>query len=64
MFDNVHATMPRKMSFKAYKNMKIRMLQNDFRIKLTPEELNHADTLKTETQIDQFCIGIINNRWR
>lgn len=63
MFDNVHATVPRTMSFKQYKKMKLHMLQYDFCIKLTAEELARADTLKTEMQIDQFCLGIINDRW-
>lgn len=53
----------RKVSFKAYKKEKLKMLGRDFRITLTPEELSYADTLTTEVQVDQFCLGIINKRW-
>ena len=64
MIDDRSATgFQRKMSFKSYKKMKLRMLQRDFCIKLTDEELEHANTLTTEAQVDQFCITILNNRW-
>ena len=42
----------RKMSLKEYR-----------KIKLTDEEIARAETLTTEIQIDQFTLGIINNRW-
>lgn len=61
--DRSAAGFQRKMSFKSYKKMKLRMLQRDFCIKLTDEELEHANTLTTEAQVDQFCIGVLNNRW-
>ena len=53
----------RQMPFKTYKKMKLKMLQRDFCVKLTAEELAHADTLTTEIQIDQFCLGILEKRW-
>lgn len=53
----------RKMSLKEYRKMKLKMLQRDFRIKLTDEDIAHAETLTTEIQIDQFCLGILNTRW-
>lgn len=61
--DRNAAGFQRSMSFKQYKKMKLRMLQRDFCIQLTEEELEHANTLTTEAQVDQFCIGILNNRW-
>ena len=63
MLDDRTSTKPRNMSLKAYRKMKLKMLKNDFCIKLTDEELDHAESLKTEIQIDQFCIGVINKRW-
>ena len=53
----------RKLSIKEYRKMKLKILQRDFRVKLTDEEIAHAETLTTETQIDQFCLGILNQRW-
>lgn len=46
-----------------YREAKIEILGRDFKITLTDEEAAHADTLKTESQINQFCTGIINRRW-
>lgn len=64
MIDDRNAAVPvRKMSFKEYKKRKLKMLRRDFRISLTEEELAHADTLTTEVQVDQFCLGILNKRW-
>lgn len=64
MLDDRTATRPeRKMSFRMYKQMKKKMLVKDFCITLTKEESDRFDSLKTETQVDQFCIGILNNRW-
>lgn len=53
----------RKVSLKRYREEKLNMLTKDFRIDLTPEELAHMQTLTTEVQLDQFCLGIINKRW-
>lgn len=53
----------RKMSFRVYKQMKKRMLIRDFCISLTKEETERFDSLTTEVQVDQFCLGILNNRW-
>lgn len=65
MIDDRTATHPtRKMSFKQYKKAKLKILQRDFCIALTQEELNHFAELTTEVQVDQFCLGILNNRWK
>ena len=53
----------RKMSLKEYRKMKLKMLTRDFRVKLTDEDIAHANTLTTEAQIDQFFISMLNNRW-
>lgn len=64
MIDDRTAAVPeRKMSFKTYKKTKLKMLRRDFCIMLNEEELAHYDTLTTEVQVDQFCLGILNKRW-
>ena len=50
-------------SIDAYRKRRLRILKRDFRITITAEELAHAETLTTETQIDQFCLGMINKYW-
>jgi hypothetical protein len=61
--DRTSAFNERKMSIKEYRKRKIKMLKNDFLIKLTDAEISHAETLTTETQLDQWALGIINKRW-
>lgn len=53
----------RQMSFKQYKRYKLHMLEVDFCIKLTKEELDKYETLDTEIKVDQFCVTILNDRW-
>ena len=61
--DRTAAGFQGQMSFKTYKKMKLRMLRRDFCIKLTDEDLEHYDTLDTETKVDQFCVTILNREW-
>lgn len=60
MLDNKTTTRIRNMTFKTYKRMKLKMLK-DFCITLTPEQLDRFKTLKTEIEVDNFCITMINN---
>lgn len=53
----------RKMSIKEYRKMKIKMLKNDFLIKLSDEEIAYVETLTTEVKLDQWALSIINSRW-
>jgi hypothetical protein len=62
-FDNTHTKPIRTMTLSQYRKMKLKILKRDFKIDLTEEELAHAETLKTEAAINQFCMGILNNRW-
>lgn len=64
MIDDRTAVVPRKMSIKQYRKMRLKMLTRDFCIKLEDEEVAHANTLTTESQIDQFYIGILNKNWK
>ena len=64
MIDDKHAARPeRQMSFKSYKKMKLKMLKRDFCIMLSDEELERAESLQNEIQVDQFCLGILNSHW-
>jgi hypothetical protein len=58
--DRESAFNTRKMSLKEYRKMKVKMLERDFLIKLTDEDKAHANTLTTETQLDQWALGIID----
>ena len=62
--DKIAAGFQRQMSFKQYKKYKIRMLTKDFCLPLTKTELLNAQTLKTETQVDQFCVTMLNKYWK
>lgn len=62
--DKKAAGFQRQMSFKTYKKMKLRMLRRDFCINLTEEELARYNTLDTEIKVDQFCVTVLNNRWK
>lgn len=60
----VESAVPKKtVSLKAYRKQKIKILERDFCIRLTEEEIERINKLTTEIQIDQFCLGIINKRW-
>jgi hypothetical protein len=50
----------KKMSIKQYRKMKRKILK-EFCIKLTDEQKAHMDELKSEIQIDQFCLSLIMN---
>ena len=47
-----------------YRKAKLKILKRDFYIYLTPEELEHANSLKTEIEIDNFFISAINRHWK
>ena len=42
------------MTLKQYKNEKIRMLTDDFCMKLSEDEIDHIQSLKTEIQVDNY----------
>jgi len=50
-------------SVNTYRKFKLKILKRDFCITITEAESEYAETLTTETQIDQFCLGMINKYW-
>lgn len=62
-FEDNSSAVPKTTNIKAYRKAKLKILSRDFKVKLTEEELAHAETLTTEVQIDQFCMGILDKRW-
>ena len=62
--DKIAAGFQRQMSFKQYKKYKLHMLEVDFCIRLTKEELAKYNTLTREIEIDQFCVTVLNDRWK
>ena len=53
---------PTKGDINTYRKAKLKILKRDFYIKLTPEELAHANSLKTEIEIDNFFISAIKRQ--
>ena len=54
---------PVSIEVEVYRERKIEMMKNDFLIDLTPEEIRHIKTLKTEYTIDHYCREILHDRW-
>ena len=50
----------KKVSVKAYVKEKIRMLQSDFHIRLTPEEIAHLKSLTREIDVDHAVHTLFN----
>lgn len=61
--DSTTTGAPKTTNINSYRKAKLKILSRDFYINLTADELAHVNTLTTETAIDQFCLGILNNRW-
>ena len=57
MNEMIHNT--KKMSLKAYRKMKLKMLK-EFCIKLSDEEMERIYSFKREIEIDQFCVSMFN----
>lgn len=46
-----------------YTEHKLKILSRDFYIEATEEEVAHLKTLKTQVQIDNAILSIINRHW-
>ena len=46
-----------------YVRDKLMILKRDFRIEATTDEINHLNTLTTQTAIDNAVLSIINRHW-
>lgn len=42
-------------TLKEYTKAKLKMLREDFKIRVTKKEAEHAYSLKSETEVDSFC---------
>ena len=49
-----------QVPLKQYIKEKLRMLQKDFCIPLTAEQIAHMKSLKTDTQVDNYAYDLIN----
>lgn len=47
------------MSLKQYVKLKLRMLERDFHIKMSPSEIKHMQSLKNVIQIDNYARDLI-----
>lgn len=54
---------PKPVSLATYRKRKLKILSRDFCIHITDEEKEHANTLTTKTQVDQFCIDMMDKYW-
>lgn len=53
----------KKTSIETYRDKILNILQSHHKIKLAKEDIAHANTLKTETKIDQFYVSMLNKYW-
>lgn len=53
----------KSMSIKAYRKMKIKMLEKDFMVTLKKEEKDRINELETEAAIDRYARTILLTRW-
>lgn len=53
----------KNVSIKTYRKQKIKMLEKEFLLSLTPEEKNHINQLETEIAIDRYARTLLLKRW-
>lgn len=54
---------PKWKNAEQYLKGKLKILTGHFCITLTESEMTHLQSLKTQTEIDNAILSIINNRW-
>ena len=52
----------RNVSLSVYKSTKIKMLERDFKVLLTPADRRHMDSLKSEIAVDQYARTLVKKR--
>lgn len=60
--DNIGVPMTKNID--AYRKAKLKILKRDFLIPLTDEQKAHAQELKTEIAIDNFCLMMVMNHYK
>ena len=53
----------KSVSLPQYKKNKIKILQRDFCIPLTSEEIEHMKSLTSETSVDRYARELMNKYW-
>lgn len=53
----------RGKTLKSYKKWKLRMLKKDFCIKVSREEEEEFNSLKTEIAVDRYARKLLDNAW-
>ena len=51
------------LSIEQYRQLKIRILQDDFHINLTPAQLTQFGTLHTDRAIERYFFSILDQRF-
>ena len=63
MIDDRTATRPKTTSLKAYKKMKLKMLERDLCVHPEPEEIEHLNSLQSEVAVDQCVFSLLDKHW-
>ena len=50
------------LSIDKYRQLKIKLLQKDFCIRLTSEQLSHFDSLSSDREIERYFFAILNQK--
>ena len=62
-YNPVVADLSKPMSIELYREYKMTILNRDFEIDLTEEEVTHICSLDTIFKIDHYCRSILKQRW-
>lgn len=59
----INSHSPRFITPEQYVKAKLKILSRDFCIEATEEEIEHLNTLRTQTAIDNAILSIMTRRW-
>ena len=62
-YNPVVADLSKPMSIELYREYKMTILNRDFEVELSDEEVKHICSLNSIYQIDQYCRSILHQRW-
>lgn len=60
MYPSVTEGRCRKYPIKSYINYKIKILQRDFKVALTDEQIDHMKSLTSEIQVDNYARKLLD----
>lgn len=63
MSRNITYSGEKRKSLPNYKKWKLKLLEKDFCIKVSPEEKEHINDLKTEMEVDRYAHKLLDKAW-